>query len=135
MEPVAFHAYLSTNVPAYSAVHYIIVFDKVVTNVGNGYHSHLGTFIAPRSGLYVFTWTIRQWGPRYHITELVIDNEVAHVIYIHPDNGVDSSVTGTIVVQVNQGDDVLVRTGSRYNSGEINSDIDGRSTFSGWNIM
>lgn len=50
MEPVAVHAYLSTNVPAYSAVHYIIAFDKVVTNVGNGYHSHLGTFIAPRSG-------------------------------------------------------------------------------------
>lgn len=136
MEAVAFHAYLSTDVPAYSAAHYIIVFDKVVTNVGNGYHSHLGTFIAPRSGLYVFTWTIRQWGSqRHHITELVIDNEVAHVIYMHPDNGVDSSVTGTVVVQVNQRNDVLVRTGSRYNNGEINSDIDGRSTFSGWNIM
>lgn len=51
MEPVAVHAYLSTNVPAYSAVHYIIAFDKVVTNVGNGYHSNLGTFITPRSGL------------------------------------------------------------------------------------
>lgn len=54
---------------------------------------------------------------------------------MHPDNGVDSSVTGTVVVQVSQENDVLVRTGSRYNSGEINSDIDGRSTFSCWNIM
>lgn len=69
MEPVAVHAYLSTNVPAYLAVHYIIAFDKVVTNVGNGYHSNLGTFITPRSGLYVFTWTIRQWGSRYQKTE------------------------------------------------------------------
>lgn len=48
---------------------------------------------------------------------------------MHPHNGVDSSVTGTIAVQVNQGNDVLVRTGSRYNSGKINSDIDGRSFF------
>lgn len=72
MEPVAFHAfhaYLSTNVPAYSAVHNIIAFDKVVTSVGNGYHSNLGTFITPRSGLCVFTWTIRQWGSRYQKTD------------------------------------------------------------------
>lgn len=95
MKPFAFHAYLSTNVPAYSAVHYIIAFDKVVTNVGNGYHSNLGTFITPRSGLCVFTWTIRQWGSRYQKTKLVFDNKVAHVIHMHPDNGVDSSVTDT----------------------------------------
>lgn len=87
MEPVAVHAYLSTNVPAYSAVHYIIAFDKVVTNVGNGYHSNLGTFITPRSGLCVFTWTIRQWGSRYQKTELVFDNKIAHVIHMHPYNG------------------------------------------------
>lgn len=135
MKAVAFHAYLSTNAPVSSAVHYIIVFDKVVTNVGSGYHPHIGTFIAPRSGLYVFTWTIRPWGSRNHITELLVDNGVVHVIYLHPINGVDCSVTGTVVVQVNQGNDVLVRTGSRNNGGEINSDIDGRSTFSGWNIM
>lgn len=74
----------------------------------------------------MFTLKIRQWGDKNHITELLVDNEVVHVIYLHPINGVDCSVTGTVVVQVNQGNDVLVRTGSRNNGGEINSDIDGR---------
>lgn len=68
-------------------------------------------------------------GSGNHIIELLVDNEVFHVIYLHPINGVDCSVTGTVVVQVNQGNDVLVRTGSRNNGGEINSDIDDRSTF------
>lgn len=70
-------------------------------------------------------------GSGNHIIELLVDNEVFHVICLHPINGVDCSVTGTVVVQVNQGNDVLVRTGSRNNGGEINSDIDDRSTFSG----
>lgn len=29
-------------------------------------------------------------------SELVFNNKVAHVIHMHPDNGVDSSITGTI---------------------------------------
>lgn len=45
-----------------------------------------------------------------------------------------SSVTGTVIVYVNQGDDVLVRTGSGYNSREINSNNYSRSTFTGWNL-
>lgn len=135
MEPVAFYAYLSHHEAASSAVHHIIAFDKVITNVGNAYHPHTGAFIAPRSGLYVFTWTIAQWGSSYHVTELVVDNVIVNAISMNPYNLMTGSVTGTVVVHVNQGDDVLVRTGSRYNHGDINSDTDGRSTFAGWNII
>lgn len=135
MEPVAFYAYLSYHEAASSAVHHIIAFDKVLTNVGNAYHPHTGAFIAPRSGLYVFTWTIAQWGTSYHVTELVVDNVIVNAISMNPSNLMTGSVTGTVVVHVNQGDDVLVRTGSRYNHGDINSDTDSRSTFAGWNII
>lgn len=131
VEPVAFYAYLSTHEAASSAIHHIIAFDKVITNVGNAYHPHTGTFIAPRSGLYIFTWTIAQWGTSYHVTELVVDNDNVNVIYMNPANLVVGSVTGTVVVHVNQGDDVFVRTGSGNNHGEIISNIDNRSTFAG----
>lgn len=50
---VAFYAYLSSDTPA-SVAHHIITFDTVIANVGNACHPHSGTFIAPRSGLYVF---------------------------------------------------------------------------------
>lgn len=135
VERFAFYAYLSTSAPASSATHYIIVFDKVVTNVGNAYHPHSGTFIAPSSGLYVFTWTIRQVGTKYHQTELLVANNIVNVIYLYPADTIDGSVTGTVVVHVNQGDDVQVRTGSHYNNGDIYSDGDGRSTFAGWNLI
>lgn len=83
----------------------------------------------------MFTWTIAQWGTSYHVTELVVDNEIVNVIHINPANVIAGSVTGTVVVHVNHGDDVLVRTGSRFNHGDINSNIDCRSTFAGWNII
>lgn len=75
------------------------------------YHPHSGTFIAQRSGFYVFTWTSRQWGQRLHTTELLVDNNIVNSVYLHPGNTIDGGVTGTVIVHVNQGDDVLVITG------------------------
>ena len=128
---VAFFAYFSSNHKVSDAAN-ILVFDAVITNVGNAYHSHSGTFIAPRSGLYVFTWIIRQSGANYHTTELLVNNKIVNAIHLNPGNAIDGTGTGTVVVHVNQGDDVLVRTGSNHNNGYIYSDEFGRSSFAGW---
>ncbi|XP_062581433.1 complement C1q-like protein 4 [Saccostrea cucullata] len=128
---VAFYAYLSQDVPSPSA-HYILAFDNVITNAGNAYHSHTGTFIAPRSGLYVFTWTIRMYGDSYHSTELLINNNFVGSTYLNSANTISGSVTGIVVVHVNQGDDVFLRTGGEYNNGNIYSDNLGKSSLAGW---
>ncbi|XP_062591681.1 complement C1q-like protein 4 [Saccostrea cucullata] len=128
---VAFYAYLSKDVPSPSG-HHILTFDNVITNAGNAYHPHSGTFIAPRSGFYVFTWTIRIFGTAHHSTELLVNNNVAGSTYLDPANTIDGSVTGTVVVHVDQGDDVLVRTLDRYYRGDIISRFEGRSSFAGW---
>ena len=39
-----------------------IVFDNVLTNVGDGYNEFSGLFTAPSSGVYFFTWTIYSGG-------------------------------------------------------------------------
>ena len=114
VETVAFFAYFSTHNDA-SSTHHILAFDKVITNIGNAYHAHMGTFIAPRSGVYVFIWTVRMNGNNYHTTELVHDNNVINSIYLNPNSAMDGTVTGTAVVHVNQGDDVLIRTGTVSN--------------------
>lgn len=62
---VAFYAYFSNDIPA-ATLNHILAFDKVITNVGHAYHSHSGTSIASRSGLYVFIWTIRLYGLSFH---------------------------------------------------------------------
>ena len=132
-ESIAFFAYFSTNNDA-SSTHHILAFDKVITNIGNAYHSHSGTFIAPRSGVYVFIWTVRMYGNSYHTTELVHDNNVINSIHLNPANNIDGTVTGTAVVHVNQGDDVLIRTGNISN-GFILSNTAGLSSFAGWILM
>lgn len=131
---VAFYAYLSSDTPG-SVAHHIITFDTVITNVGNAYHPHSGTFIAPRSGLYVFTWTIRLWGNSYFTSELLVNNNVVNWIYIDPAHTIDGSVSGTAVVHVNQGDDVLIRTDPDFHNGNIISDKNGKSSFAGWIVM
>lgn len=71
VDDVAFFVYFSSTIPAASSNH-ILAFEKVITNVGHAYHHHSGTFIALRSNLYVYTWTIRQYGQRRHSTELLV---------------------------------------------------------------
>lgn len=110
------------------------MFDKVITDVGNAYHPHMGTFIAPKPGLYVFTWSIRCHENNHHTTELLVDNNIVNVIYISPGNVMDGTVTGIAVIQVNLGDDVFIRTGLNSN-GIISSDEYGRSSFAGWILM
>ena len=133
IERVAFLAYFSSDTLA-SIDNHILAFNTVVTNVGNAYHPHSGSFIAPRSGVYVFIWTIRMTLNRYHTTELVHDNNVINSIHLNPGNAIDGTVTGTAVVHVNQGEDVLIRTGDISNGG-ILSDTNGRSSFAGWLLM
>ena len=133
-ESIAFLANFSSTFPASAAGCHNLTFDTVITNVGNAYHPHSGSFIAPRTGLYVFIWTIRVWGDRYSTQQVVNDN-IINEIYLNPVSTIDGSFTGTVVVHVNQGDDVLIRTGSVSNKGDIISDFEGRSPFAGWILM
>lgn len=130
---VAFFAYMSCDYPVVNAYR-PIVFDNIVTNFGNAYRVSSGTFYAPRSGIYVFTWTIRLNEHSYHTTELVVQNEVVNSVYFSPQHHVDGSVSSTVVVYMNAYDDALIRTGLRYHNGIIKSDVDGRSSFGGWII-
>lgn len=45
---------MSKSTPSIS-IQYPLAFDIVKTNNGNGYHASTGVFIAPETGIYVFT--------------------------------------------------------------------------------
>ncbi|XP_052074093.1 uncharacterized protein LOC127711976 [Mytilus californianus] len=57
LSSVAFYAQLSISEQNIGK-HHPIVFDNVILNVGNGYNKHSGTFTAPSSGIYVFTFLL-----------------------------------------------------------------------------
>ncbi|XP_062571692.1 C1q-related factor-like [Saccostrea cucullata] len=129
---VAFYAYMSTSLVNPSSFH-TLIFDTVITNDGNGYHPNTGVFIVPESGLYVFTWVMRQWTHATHGTELMVNKISSGSVFLHSMTD-DHSVTGLVVIHANQGDDVFVRTQVDNNYGNIGSDYHGKTSFAGWKI-
>ncbi|CAG2201166.1 C1QL [Mytilus edulis] len=131
--PVAFSAYFSTNEDQLTS-HHTLVFDVVQTNTGNGYNKHSGSFIVPRAGLYVFTWTLITHSSGEICTNLVVNGVNSGYSYA---NGNWQQTTSIEVIQVEQGDTVLVRTNNYSGcnqAGSIKSDKWRRSNFSGWLI-
>lgn len=132
---VAFFAYLSNT--QLISPHQVLIFDHAPLNAGNGYHPNSGIFIAPKTGVYVFVWTVRIY--KQSIV-LVVNGSIYVSIYNRSYEystsggvGADESVTGYAVVNVNQGDDVYLRSHSTYvGRGSVQSSEMGRSTFGGW---
>ncbi|KAH3721492.1 hypothetical protein DPMN_064420 [Dreissena polymorpha] len=57
-----------------------IVFEKVLTNEGGGYHPNHGVFTAPQSGVYVFSSSIMATpGGEIHTAIVHNENAVARI--------------------------------------------------------
>ena len=133
---VAFFAYLSNT--QLISPHQVLIFDHAPLNAGNGYHPNSGIFIVPKTGVYVFIWTIRMF--KQSIIDLIVNGSIYVSIYNRSYDdpsgavGADESVTGCAIVSVNQGDDVYLRTHSVHgdNARNMFSNEFGRSTFGGW---
>lgn len=128
---IAFHAYLSHDSSGPLPRHHILKFDMVPLNKGNGYKAFDGIFIAPTSGTYVFSWSFMSDVHGNVITELtknadVIGNRFADSL----NSAVYDFSTGTVVVDILQGDHVYVRMGG--STGQVKSISVSRTTFSGW---
>lgn len=102
-----------SNIPAFQATvshdftpphHSVIKFDSVKTNIGGSYSSSTGIFTVPRSGLYMFSATIRSYGTHLHCDLFV--NETMKM-RVHTD-GIDTG-TGNAVLTVRKGDRVFIR--------------------------
>ncbi|XP_060567974.1 complement C1q tumor necrosis factor-related protein 3-like [Ruditapes philippinarum] len=97
-----------------------IVFNHVITNVGNAYNNHHGTFIAPVTGTYVFYFSLHSPGAR---ADLVLNGSAVANLYIGNDQA-----SQLAILNVNAGDDVSVQNlvaGKQYWGS-------GYSTFSGF---
>ena len=54
----------------------IIKFDKIMINNGNHYHPADGVFVAPISGVYMFSWNTITYNNKGLHTELRVESEV-----------------------------------------------------------
>ena len=74
-EPVMFYA--TTRDETYSFTlekKSILVFERVVINIGGHYNNIDGIFVAPKRGIYLFAWTVCTVNANYVMTELMVDN-------------------------------------------------------------
>ncbi|XP_052060587.1 complement C1q tumor necrosis factor-related protein 2-like [Mytilus californianus] len=53
-----------------------VVFDTIVINEGSHYNNYDGVFVAPRDGIYLFSWTVSSSGASRVMTELVVEDEI-----------------------------------------------------------
>ncbi|XP_033753122.1 uncharacterized protein LOC117336619 [Pecten maximus] len=115
--------------------HETVIFGHVLLDVGLGYNNGDGVYIVPRSGVYVFTWSITSEtndGGNHDIhTSLMVNGSPVGAIDSDADKYDWGSATGVVVLSVDYGDHVFVQviTGS---SGKIISNTETKSTFSGW---
>lgn len=126
--PFAFYASMTRTDPTIGS-HQSLIFDHVLLNIGNGYHPNLGVFTAPKSGVYVFMWTLRIWEQSIVLLVNGVDytsifsRAFDHDHTVENVMGADESVTGYAVARVNQGEDVFLRTHSAYKGKEGIFDI------------
>ncbi|WAR25953.1 C1QT3-like protein [Mya arenaria] len=106
---VAFLAQLTNRITNASILQ-TIVFDKVLTNVGGASNVHLGSFVAPLSGVYLFSITLQVYPGNFTFFRFVKNNydQVSRLFAsTTPDENV--SVAQTVVLQLAKGDDMTVR--------------------------
>ena len=129
---ISFYAYMSSAMN-YVGGHHTLIFNVIKTNQGQGLSSTTGVFTAPQSGIYVFTWTIRVLNFSIHCVELIVNGQSvgALVSQTLKYNGTGST---TVVIHVNEGEDVFLRTMMQFNKGPIFSDPYGYTSFSGWKL-
>lgn len=88
----------------------------------------------PKTGVYVFSWRTMANLHSYFPMELIHNNARAGIIFAQGD-AFYNGVTGLAIINIQQGDAVVVRTTPGYTpQGNINSNNDIKTSFPGWCI-
>jgi hypothetical protein len=84
-----------------------INFDRIVTNIGNGYNPHGGVFTARVPGVYIFAVTVMSLPSHYITVEMVKDG--SELCYTRAEREDYDSATCVATVHLAAGEDVWVK--------------------------
>ena len=107
-----------------------LIFNHIISNVGNGYNPSTGVFTAPRSGTYVFYVAAVEYSTYYLSLDIVI-NSAAKVRLVGYNSASYQTGTNMVAQFLRRGDDVRVKhsSGKHYYSMTIPT-----TTFTGFMI-
>ena len=89
-----------------------ILYDKIFTNMGQGYSQQTGTFTCPKAGLYVFTWSTLSGNDNQDCVAYIYRNGQKSLMS-HSDEGGGSwneAASNTAVFNLSVGDQVWIET-------------------------
>lgn len=122
------NSYYAASLP----LHMTLVFDTVQINDGNGYNNHDGVFIAPRTGVYAFHWSIKIDAHSWVSVEIVVNGTPIGCAATDSQRvGVWHTGSELVVTHANTGDHVFLRTQENV-AGYLFSNNRARTSFSGW---
>ncbi|XP_052775019.1 complement C1q-like protein 3 [Mya arenaria] len=104
---VAFTARLSNNQTVFSQQ--TIVFDDALTNIGRAYNPVTGIFIAPYTGRYMFSLSVRAQYQKQVCAEIVAEPEVVGQVAAGDTEIERASASLTVVTSLEKGNEVYVR--------------------------
>lgn len=133
---VAFFAYMSQNIQINAiSKNMTFVYDRVETNVGNGYDVRSGNFTAPENGIYVFHTSTTSFDKSHCNVEVVKNGQIKDITWAdsmhHDDRAVASTMT---ILSLTKGDIVLVRVGAKQGGNYLESNQNTRMSFSGFKL-
>ena len=111
IETVAFEATISGGKHIHTNIDDKIVFETVSLNVGQGYKSGNGTFIAPIDGIYIFSTSVMMQGTSAtdHEMHVIIEKNNAEIAGAYGNNqGVYEHSSVTAAMSLKAGDNVAV---------------------------
>ena len=106
--PVAFFAKLSQD-QTHLGNEQNVIFDQVETNIGQGYNPRIGAFVAPVSGIYVFSAEITTRNADTSYYGFFVNGRHTTVMFVNGRQSSWDSASQTIVVSLSKGDDVTVK--------------------------
>ena len=97
-----------------------VIFDSVVTNVGNGYNVDDGNFVAQSDGIYQFSVSMMTGADGEIWSYFSLNGKRVAYIYAHASDGRHDQGANTVILQLHKGDRVCVvstHTSTVYGAG------------------
>ncbi|XP_060591217.1 uncharacterized protein LOC132746157 [Ruditapes philippinarum] len=101
-----------------------IIFDQVITNIGNAYHEHTGIFTVPVKGAYVITLTMTVEPNKVQWLDLVVDG--VYINYISAGLGSTDNYASTTkqwILELDTGSEVWFRKTSDNNDQDLHGNM------------
>ena len=112
--PIAFSAFMSRTQQI--DLHQDIIFDRVITNVGEAYNAHSGHFVAPRSGMFIFYVVLTNTPGHAASAQLLHNGRMITQVLADDVAGAYETSTQVAIVQVERGDQIWVQNEYQFST-------------------